>query len=246
MEVGTYTHRGIKYKTFTIWIAILLLATFAFAMHGLTDPVSMKVMPVVPKEGEPLLVSFTLTNPGITETPYEYELYVNGEKVFEGDTTIAALSSEHYRYAYENPLKLGEQTNFLLKVKTPDNEYTKVISLPAYAPQVWTSFVSFATFSTSIATFSSSMGMSSSMAGMSTMAGYSNNFGVGTAFNVGLIFSVILIVMLIQLDMTEHMAMRSALFDRLRRRFSKLATILLIIFTGMVLTRIALVLGGMV
>lgn len=225
-----------KFKIMIVWLAIMLLASFAFSIHALQHPVNMKVLPMVPKQGEPLIVSFTLNNPGLGESLYVYELYINGENVMEGKSSIPKLSSKQLRYIYKNPLELGEQTNFLLRVKTPSDNIQKVISMPAYAPQVWTSFVSFASFSTSIASFSSSMGITS-------MASYKDTFGLKNSLNIGVIFSIVLIALLIHVELTEPFRGNRGIFGRLRGRFSGLSAILFIIFMGMVLTQIVMIIG---
>lgn len=222
-------YNKLKLKTLVVWLAIMLVASFAFSANSLKDPVNMGVMPEVPKQGEPLIVSFALNNPGLTEETYAYELYVNGKMVMSGESAISPLGSEQHRYAYKNPLELGEQTNFLLMVKTPSGVIQKAISTPAYAPQIWTSFVSFASFSTSV------------MSSMGTMAYYDGAFST-KGMNIGLVFVLVLIPLLVFSVLAEPYSSKN-IFGRLKSRFGRLSTVLFVIFMGMVLTRMVMIIG---
>lgn len=227
---------------------ILVLAILSISLNSLSSPVALSAFPEVPREGEPIILSFSLKNLDLKETTYAYEFYANGKKILEGSAVLRPLSSKQYSYAYRNPLKLGEQVTFLLKAAAPSNTYEETLSMPAYPPQVWSSFVSFATFSTSMAGMSSSMGLSSSMGssmGMSltSMAYYQNSFGTNKAFNVGVIFSVVLIMILIHVELTEPFMKARNLLGRLRARFNKLSAILFIIFVAMVFTQIIMIIG---
>lgn len=219
-----YYHQGLKQKTMIVWLAIALLGSFAFSMQTLKDPVSMVVMPEVPKEGEPLILSFTLSNPALADETYSYDLYINGELVMQGESQIDALSSKQHKYIYQNPLSQGEQTTFLLKVNTPEGPIQKTLSIPVYAPQVWTSFVSIASYSM-------------------VSGGYNDAFAPSTTVNVGLIFTLVLIPMLTFLVLTEPYAGKTNTLGRLNYKFSRLSTIMFVIFMGMVLTRMVMIIG---
>ncbi len=217
-------HQGLKQKTMIVWLAIALLGSFAFSMQTLKDPVSMVVMPEVPKEGEPLILSFTLNNPALAEETYSYDLYINGELVMQGESPVGALSSKQHKYIYQNPLSQGEQTTFLLKVKTSEGPIQKTLSIPVYAPQVWTSFVSIASYSM-------------------VSGGYNDAFAPSKTLNVGLIFTLVLIPMLTFLVLTEPYAGKTNTLGRLNHKFSRLSTIMFVIFMGMVLTHMVMIIG---
>ncbi len=206
-----------------VWLAVALLGSFAFSMQALKDPVSMVVMPEVPKEGEPLIISFNLYNPGLTEETYTYELYINGEMVTQGQSPVGAMSSKQHKYIYQAP-NPGEQTHFLLKVETSEGLIQKTLSIPVYAPQVWTSFVSIASYSM-------------------VSVDYNTAFAPAKSANVGLIFTLVLIPMLTFLVLTEPYAGTSNTLGRLNHRFSRLSAIMFIIFMGMVLTHMVMIIG---
>ena len=216
-----------------IWFAVLVMASLTFGLHDATAPLSVSVFPEVPSEGEPLLVFFNLKNPSIEESSTDYQLYANGNLVMEGSTELSPLSTKKYQYTYVNSLEIGEQVTFYVKSTSGGVESEEYISLPAYPPQVWSSFVSFATFSTTVMSY------------MTTMAYYDQSFSDGAALNVGLIFSVVLITLLIYLELSEpHLYDKSfKVMGDLRIRFARLSGILFVIFVGMVFTQIALIIG---
>jgi len=216
-----------------IWFAVLIMVSLVVGLHEASEPVSVSVFPTVPMEDEPLVVTFNLNNPSIQGTSADYQLYANGKLVMQGATELSAVSSKKYQYTYENPLEMGEQITFVVKSTLDGSDHEEYVSLPAYPPQVFSSFVSFATFSTSVMSY------------MTTMAYYDQAFGNNSVINVGLIFSIVLIALLIYLELTEpSLSERSFKFiGNLRIRFSKLSSVLFIIFVGMVFTQIALIIG---
>jgi hypothetical protein len=225
--------KGMRLKIIIIWMAIMLMASFWLTARGASDPVSMSVIPEVPREGEPILVTFKLNNPSGEPLDTTYQFYANGELLKEGNATIAPKSSKTYQYAYKNPLNLGEQLNFLVKTQSEPGNYVKTFSSPPYPPQVWSSFVSFASFSTSV------------MSSISTMTYYQSTFGEDLGLNVGIMAAIALIILLIFLELTQpkHESKILAVVGRLRFRFSTVTWILFIIFIGIVYTRVALILA---
>jgi len=225
---------GTKLKVIIIWMAILLLGSFWLTVRAGSDPVSLAVLPEVPREGEPILATFKLNNPASQTQLISYQFYANGELIKEGATTISPGSSKVYQYAYKNPLELGEQVNFMVKTVSPQGSFDKVVSLPAYPPQIWSSFVSFASFSTSV------------MSSMSTMTYYQSSFGSDTGFNVGLVSAIVLIALLIFLELTQPLLRGKtvAVLRRLRLRFSTVTWILFIIFMGIVYTKVVMIIAS--
>ncbi|GAH58568.1 unnamed protein product, partial [marine sediment metagenome] len=198
-----------------------------------SDPVSMAVLPEVPREGEAILVTFKLNNPSSELLGIRYQFYANGELLKEGATTIAPNYGKTYQYAYRNLLQLGEQLNFLVKTQSETGNYERALSSLPYPPQVWSSFVSFASFSTSV------------MSSISTMTYYRSTFGTDMGVNVGIVAAIALIILLIFLELTqpilEHRIV--AVVGRLRFRFSTITWLLFIIFIGIVYTRVVLILA---
>ena len=220
------------FKLALVCLAALLMASFWLTVRVTSDPVSIVVIPEAPRQGEPILATFRLNNPSPQPLVTSYQFYANGELLKEGATTIAPISSKAYQYAYANPLRMGEQLNFVVRTQSGLGNYEKVVSSPPYPPQVWSSFVSFASFSTSV------------MSSMSTMTYYQSTFGSDMGLNVGVIASVVLIILLIFLELTQPLLRQKTItvLGRLRLRFSTLTWILLIIFMGIVYTKVVMIL----
>jgi hypothetical protein len=150
----------------------------------------------------------------------------------EGTTIIPPVSSKLFQYAYKNPLELGEQVTFVVKTTSPQGSSEKSVSLPTYPPQIWSSFVSFASFSTTVMGF------------MSSMTYYQSSFGSGIAFNVGILVSLVLMGLLIFLELSQPLLQERtiAILGRLRLRFNTVTWILFIIFMGVVYTKVVMIL----
>ena len=222
------------FKLAILWMAILLMGSFWLTMRTGSEPVSMAVIPQAPREGEPIVATFKLNNPSSQAIETEYQFYANGEFLKGGTTTIAPASGKTYKYAYENHLELGEQVNFVVKTKSTQGSYEKMVSLPSYPPQVWSSFVSFASFSTSV------------MSSFSSMTYYQINYGGEMGLNIGLIVAIVLIGLLIFFELTKPSlgGKTVATLGRLRMRFSTVIWILLIIFLSMVYTKVVMILAA--
>ena len=223
------------FRLIILWMGILLLSSFWFTLTEKSEPVSMAVLPEAPREGEPIVATFKLNNPSSELLVTSYQFYANGEFLKEGVTTLAPSSGKTYQYAYENPLPMGERLNFVVRTQSELGSYERVISSPAYPPQIWSSFVSFASFSTSV------------MSSMSTMTYYQSAFGSNTVLNIGLVASIVLIVLLIFAELVRPTTRwpMSALskLGILRIRLSTVTWILLIIFMGIFYTRIAMLIA---
>jgi len=224
--------RGIKLKIVIIWLAILLMGSFWLTVRAGSDEVNLAVIPVVPREGEPIIATFKLNNPSPQAIRTEYQFYANGELMKEGATIIPPGSSKLCQYAYENPLPLGEQVNFVVRTKSPRGSHEKVVSLPSYPPQIWSSFVSFASFSTSVMSF------------MISSTYYQSSFGIEMGFNVGLLSAIVLIGLLIFMELTLPQLQEKSItiLSRLRLRFNTVTWMLFIIFLGIIYTKVVLIL----
>ncbi len=214
-----------------LWLGILLLGSFWLSVRGSSEPAIMTVVPQAPRQGEPIVATIKMNNPSPVNLFTGYQFYVNGVLLQAGDTTLAPYSSKVYQYVYENTLPMGEQLNFVVRTQSNQGSFEKILSTPPYPPQIWSSFVSFASFSTSL------------ISSMSTMSFYQVNFAADTGLNVGIVASVVLIGVLIflELPLATVRGKTITVAGRLRIRFTTMAWILLIIFMGMVYTKIAMI-----
>lgn len=214
------------------WLCIFLLVGFFIATRSAADPVTMSITPSVPKEGEPVVATFTISNPTDEPLTTIYQLYVNGELAENGSATVAPRDSSKYQYAHANPLKRGEQVNFVLKTSSSIGSFDKIVSLPGYPSQSMSSFVSFAAFSTSV------------MSSMISMEYFTNTFDTASGFNIGIIICAVLIALFIFLELTPAVATtyrQITLLRSYRAGFRIVSTILFIIFVGMVFTKVVMI-----
>ncbi|MFC2013227.1 hypothetical protein ACFLUE_02955 [Chloroflexota bacterium] len=224
--------RGMKLKLMIAWMAVMVMVSFWLTVRLDSEPVRLAVVPQVPREGEPIIATFKLSNPLSETVNTEYSFYANGELMKQGVTTMLPESSKLYQYTYRNPLDLGEQVHFMVVVASPQGVYEKTVSIPAYPPQIWSSFVSFASFSTSMMGF------------MSTMTYYQATFGNDMGINIGVMAVAVLIGMLIFLEVTQPIVKNKtiAVLGRLRVRFSTVTWILFMIFLGITYTKVVVAL----
>lgn len=224
--------RGIRFKIVIVWLAILLLGSFWLTVRGASEPVSMGIIPQVPREGESIIVIYRLNNQSPEVVVTRYQFYADGKLLKEGITTIIPGFGKIYRYTYKNTVPLGGRLNFLVRTQSEQGDYEKFLSIPPYPPQIWSSFVSFASFSTSVMSF------------MTTMSYFQGTFGSSAGFNVGLLFAVILIALLILLELTQSFLHEKtdAFLHKLRLNFNTVTWILFIIFMGVFYTRVVIML----
>jgi hypothetical protein len=226
-------------------IGILLLGSILVSMNAKSDPVTITVQPEVPKEGNPIIVAFYLNNPSILKNRISYELYANGQLLLSGSTIIPPASNKKFVYLYPEAPALGERVTFLVKTDSDQGGFEKAISMPAYPPQVWSSFVSFASFSTSLmGTSSLGASMGSSMgSSLTSITYYDRTFVNSTGLNVGLTFSMVLIILLVFLELSEPIESKCFKMLGLRLRFSKLSVVLFTVFMGIVFTKVVMIIG---
>ncbi|MEE9520746.1 MAG: hypothetical protein V3V43_03430, partial [Dehalococcoidales bacterium] len=86
--------RGIKLKIVIIWLAILLMGSFWLTVRVGSDPVTLAVVPEVPREEEPIIATFKLNNPSSEPISTQYQFYANGKLMTEGTTIIPPVSSK--------------------------------------------------------------------------------------------------------------------------------------------------------
>ena len=223
-----------KLKLILVWLAILLMGCFLLTTMTGSELVDIAVVPVVPRADEPIITTFKLNNPTSVPITTNYSFYANGELLQQGTSTLAPHSSKTYQYVYKNPLELGEQVNFAVKAESQGQTCEKIVSLPSYPPQIMSSFVSFASFSTSVMGF------------MASSTYYESSFGSpDEGLNVGLVISIVLIILLIFLELSEPLLEEGiyAVLRRLRMRYSTMTAILFIIFMGIVYTKIVMILA---
>ncbi len=226
-------YKGIALKLVILWSSIVLMGFFWLTAKGAGEPVSLSVLPQVPRENEPIVATFKLNNPSSQQVVTRYQFFANGHLLKEGMATIMSDSSNTYSYTYENPLELGSQVTFLVRTQSDLGSYEKLVSTPAYPPQVWSSFVSFASFSTSV------------MSSISTMTYYQGALGGQMGLNVGLVCAAVLLGLLMFLELSRPVLQNKtiAVLGNMKLRFGTVTWILLIVFLGVIYTKVALLIS---
>ncbi len=231
--------RQLKFKLAIIWLVIVLLGTFYLTTLSSHDLASLAVVPVVPKPGQPVIVTFKLNNPAAAPATNGYQLYMDGKLLNSGVAVISPGSSKQYEYIYPSNLPVGTNVSFMLKVHGSNGDYERMVTTPPFQPQLCSSFVSFAAFSTTM------------MTSMASAAYYQNSFQQSTTLNVGLVCSLVLICLLIFLELSQAASSEQSSGGTLARKLQRLAFdvspltwILLVIFMAMVYTKVIMILMG--
>ena len=235
MNQRTSHYKGLILKTAIIWLSIFIVASFLVTMKANANPVTLSVLPEVPRTKEPIVATFSISNSTDKPSATSYQLYVNGKLVESGSSIVAQQSSSKHQYAYTNNLERGEQVNFILKTNSDSGSNIKVVSLPAYPPQLMSSFVSFAAFSTSV------------MSTMISMEYFNTVFGITSGgLNTGIIIALILSALLIFLELSQTAVADKGvtILGLYRISLGNMATILFIIFLGMVFTRVVMIIAS--
>lgn len=132
--------------------------------------------------------------------------------------------------------------------------FTEAIMVPQSPPEAWMSFASFSSLTTMLLSSSSSLmsssSSSSSMSSSFTISYYQSTIGLARApvkwgINVGLAVSIILLVLLTFIELTNpRFGTLGRRLSGLRGRYSLLTANLLLIFMGLVITRIVMIIAG--
>ena len=207
-----------------LWLMVVPVVAFLLSGPEQNEFLTLSVLPEVPREGEPFLVTIHLANASPDTGDAKYSLYSNGRKLLDGTASLAPGESQQYRYIEEAGAEIGRQTTFLATASLGKQTVEKSRSLPPYPPQVWSSFVSFASFSTSM------------MSSMSTAIYYKDYFGGGIGANLGFLLVISLLGFSIFQEFTFPMVTVNAkhVLARLHNRFHELVVLLTIVFIGII------------
>ncbi|MBI2888055.1 MAG: hypothetical protein HYY02_12710 [Chloroflexi bacterium] len=223
-------HRDPWLKLAVLWSIILLWGVLWLSSRPASGPLGLTVVPEVPKDGQPVVVALEVTNPRDQEETFRHELFLGNTMLQSGASTLPSQGSRIYKYVHKVDLAAGRQLNFVARVTTERESWERTLSLPPYPPQVWSSFVSFATFSTSM------------MGSISAVAYYKEHFVSAEGMNAGFLLILTLLVLVVFQDMTGPLSrlMPNSLLGRLNRQFRELVVILGLIFLGICYTVIVL------
>jgi len=228
-----------RLRLLIVWACIALIAVFAIStvLAG-RETLQLTCLPMVPREGLPTLLHLALRNLSRSEEDYAFRIYVNGEVVVEGKMFIPARSSRDIRYIAPADIPVGQSLKIYAQAQTVGGSvrYEKHLEIPPCPPEIWSSFSSFASFSTSL------LGYVTSFSYYMSFAAQANTLG---NLNAGAIVTVALLGVLVFLQVSDpswrSLGIRTL---SLRTRYGWLAVVLLAIFACMVFTRVILIMAG--
>jgi len=231
--------------------AILFLAIILFNSHNQTSNVlNLSHFPSTPRENEPFTIRAMIKNTADDARRYSLTMYVDGEEKMYSESTFDALSTQSSTLTIESP-KLGTAIRIYAEatdLETGDT-YTQSLLMPQNPPEAWMSFASFSSLTTMLLS-SSSSSSSSLMSSSFTISYYKNTVGLSQSaarlsINIGLIASVTLVALLIFIELTNPVFGNFGLnLKKLRNRYSLLTANLLLVFVGLVLTRIVMIISA--
>ncbi len=230
--------------------AFLFLAIILFNSHNQTSNVlNLSHFPSTPRENEPFTIRAMIKNTADEARRYSLRMYVDGEETMYSESTFDALSTQSSTLTIKSP-KLG--TAIRIYAEATDLEtgetYTQSLLMPQNPPEAWMSFASFSSLTTLL--LSSSSSSSSMMSSSFTISYYKNTVGLTQSaarlsINIGLIASVTLVALLIFIELTNPVFGNFGLnLKKLRDRYSLLTANLLLVFVGLVLTRIVMIISA--
>jgi len=215
-----------------LWIVIALLILLIGSTT--TKTITVHYFPVFPVEGDPLFIKVNLRNPKPYSCRFKVAVYSDGVKITDSMIVIPGNGMEELEFVTPAKDLLGTSQRIYVEAYNMDSndKYEASIMIPPYPPEIFSSFVSFASFSSTVMSY------------LTTFAYYQETM-ISKGINVGLVISFALIGLLIFQELSDP---AYGIVDRrileLRERYGKQVAILLIVFFGMVLTKIILILWG--
>lgn len=217
-------------RLIVLWCIIVLWGVLWVSSQPSSSPLALKVMPEAPRDGDPLVMRVELTNTSDQEQTYRYGLYSGNETLQQGITTVPPRSSRGYNYVSQAHLTAGQQVSLVARASAGEQSWEQAVALPPYPPQVWSSFVSFASFSTSM------------MGSISAVSYYREHFTSVNGAGPGFLLILSLLALAMFQDMTGPLShlMPHSILGRLHVQFQELLIILALVFVGIAYTMLVL------
>lgn len=226
--------------------AALFLAVLLFSSLSMqSDVLTVRFFPTVTRENEPLVVTATLNNIRLQPQKYRVSLYVDGEQVASAESQLEPASTQCFTYTRASP-KPGEALRIYVEAVNLNTgeKYREYLNIPQAPPELWISFSAFSSFATSLT--------STSTTSLATLTYYLNTMGMTAqeatgqpAVNTGIIVSIVLILLLIFIELTDPAYGRiGRKLAALRVRYGTLSASLLLIFAGIVLTKVVMIIAA--
>ncbi|MEM2868752.1 MAG: hypothetical protein QXR84_09780 [Candidatus Bathyarchaeia archaeon] len=228
--------RSYVYRIVVLWALVLSLILFYQGVGG--NVIGIDYFPSFPRLGEPVQITVRLVNSDPEPRLMSVRVYVDGLAVADWLAYIDGGSVKEYRVVGPSRFDVGGSIRVYaeaLDVKS-GAVYSRSAMVPPFPPEAFTSFISFASFSSTL------------MGYMTTLSYYTTTMAAITpaeGVNAGLILSLTLIGLLVFMELTDPAyGKMGERITHLRRNFTREAIILLIVFLAMVATKIIFIVYG--
>ena len=228
-----------------LFLVIILFNSF----DQTSDVLNLSHFPSIPRENEPFTIRAMIKNTAVEPRKYSLTMYIDGDAVMASESTFDPLSTQSSTLTLESP-PLGSALRIYaeaIDLETGD-KYTQSLLMPQSPPEAWMSFASFSSLTSLL--LSSSSSSSSSMSSSFTISYYKNTIGLSEStvrwsINIGLIASITLVALLVFIELTNPgFSDLGPRLKGLRARYSLLTANLLLVFIGLVLTRIVIIIAA--
>lgn len=225
-----------------LFLAVLLLNSILMQSEALT----VRFFPTVIKENEPLVVVATLKNVRPQPQKYCLSLHVDGGQLAAIEFTLEPAAAQSLTYTCASP-KTGKALKIYVEAVNIDTgeKYTAYLNIPQSPPELWISFSAFSSFATSLTSTVSTTSIATITYYLNTMGMAAQPNSSQPAINTGIVVSIVLILLLVFIELTDPAYGRiGRKLAALRGRYGTLSVSLLLIFAGIVLTKIVMIIAA--
>lgn len=233
-----------------LFVALFLSILFLNSWIQIDQTLTLTHFPSVTRENEPFVVRALVRNVADEPRRIRVTLFVDGLEAYVSESFFEPLATQSSTLTLPSP-RLGTAMRFYAEALDLETgaRFTEAIMVPQSPPEAWMSFASFSSLTTMLLS-SSSSSSSSSMSSSFTISYYKNTIGLSEStirwsVNIGLIASLTLVALLVFIELTNpafgNLGQR---LKGLRDRYSLLTANLLLVFLGLVLTRVVIIMSG--
>ena len=239
-----------------LFVALFLSLLFLNSWTQIDQTLNLPYFPSFTKEGEPFVVRAQVRNAAEEPRRIRVTLFVDGSEAMLSESLLEPLTTQSSTLTLPAP-ELGTAVRFYAEAVDLETgaRFTEALMVPQSPPEAWMSFASFSSLTTMLLSSSSSSSLmssssSSSMSSSFTISYYQSTIGLARApikwgINVGLTVSIILLALLVFIELTNPgFSTLGKRLTGLRARYSLLTANLLLIFVGLVITRIVMIIAG--
>lgn len=225
-----------------LFLAVLLASSLSMQSEVLT----VRTFPTVTKENEPLVITVTLNNIRLKPQKYRLGLYVDGEQVATTEALLEPSATQSFTYTRASP-KTGEALRVYVEAINLDTgeKCREYLNIPQSPPELWISFSAFSSFATSLTSTTSTTSLATITYYLNTMGMAAQEAAGQPAINTGIIVSITLILLLVFIELTDPAYGKiGRKIAALRDRYGTLSASLLLIFAGIVLTKVVMIIAA--